>query len=61
MLTLWKNQKGFALLGNLLIIVIVAVVASVAISAIGTSTRYRTIANYKHLYNKRNCSLEEVN
>ena len=35
MLTLWKNQKGFALLGNLLIIVIVAVVASVAISAIG--------------------------
>jgi competence protein ComGC len=35
MLTLWKNQKGFALLGDLLIVVILVVVASVAISAIG--------------------------
>jgi hypothetical protein len=35
MLTLWKNKNGFALLGDLLIIVVLVVVASVAISAIG--------------------------
>lgn len=35
MLTLWKNRNGFALIHSLLIVVVLCVVASVAISAIG--------------------------
>jgi hypothetical protein len=35
MLTLWKNKNGFALLSSLLIVVVLIVVASVAISAMG--------------------------
>jgi hypothetical protein len=35
MLTLWKNKNGFALIHALLIVVVFAVVASVAIAAIG--------------------------
>ena len=35
MLTLLKNRNGFALLGDLLIIVVLVVVASVAVAAIG--------------------------
>jgi competence protein ComGC len=35
MLSLWKNKNGFALIHSLLIIVVLAVVASVAVAAIG--------------------------
>jgi len=35
MLTFWKNKNGFALIQSLLIVVVICVVASVGIAAIG--------------------------
>jgi len=34
MLTLWKNQKGFALIHGLLIVVVLGIAAAIAIGAI---------------------------